>query len=114
MVQEMMLALLNKIPESYPYLHHPSVMKARVTGKQETGEWEEKLEITDEFGVRECVLKRKKYLYTIQILNAIDDADTVFPMIPAVSSRQEYSVGEIVAIGLLSGRLEPVILGVCE
>lgn len=114
MVQEMMQALLKKIPEKYPHLRHPAVMKARITGKQETGEWEEKLEVTDELGTRECVLKRKKYLYTIQVLDSVDNADAAFPMIPAVSSRQELAIGEIIAVGLLSGKPEPVILGVCE
>lgn len=114
MIQEMMRALLKKIPEEYPHLQHPAVMKARITGKREAGEWEEKLEVTDELGTRECVLKRKRYLYTIQVLNDSDNADVAFPMIPAVSSRQELSVGETIAVGFLFGKPEPVILGVCE
>lgn len=114
MVQEMMQAVLKKIPEVYPHLQYPPLKKARVTGKQESGEWEEKLEITDEFGTRECILKRKKYLYTIQVLDTADNADAAFPMIPTVSSREEFFVGEIITIGLLSGRPDPCILGVCE
>ncbi len=114
MIQEMMRALLKKIPEEYPHLQHPAVIKARITGRQEAGEWEEKLEVTDELGTRECVLKHKKYFYTIQVLNDMDNADAAFPMIPAVSSRQELNIGEVIAVGLLSGKPEPVILGVCE
>lgn len=114
MIQEMMQALLKKIPEKYPHLQHPAVMKARITRKQEAGEWEEKLEVTDELGTRKCVLKRKKYLYTIQVLNNADNADAAFPMIPAVNSRQELNIGDVIAVGLLAGKPEPVILGVCE
>ena len=114
MIQEMMRAMLKKIPEEYPHLQHPAVIKARITGRQEAGEWEEKLEVTDELGTRECVLKHKKYFYTIQVLNDMDNADAAFPMIPAVSSRQELNIGEVIAVGLLSVKPEPVILGVCE
>ena len=60
------------------------------------------------------MLKHKKYFYTIQVLNDMDNADAAFPMIPAVSSRQELNIGEVIAVGLLSGKPEPVILGVCE
>ncbi len=114
MVQEMMQALLKKIPEEYPHLQHPPLLKAQVTGRSEAGEWEEKLEITDELGTRESILKRKKYLYTIQVLDESNNTDTDFPVIPTVSSREEFFVGEIITIGLISGRPDPCILGVCE
>lgn len=114
MISELVQTILKKVPESYPHLQYPSVLRARVTGVSEDGEWEEKLEITDDNGTRDSTLRHKVYRYTLRIIDENANEASDFPAVPDVVSRMEIKIGETVAVALMSGRMEPYILGVCE
>lgn len=114
MISELMNAVLKKIPEKYPHMQHPQMLKAMVTGASEAGEWEEEVKVQDADGIRDCILVHKQYSYTLHIIDDSGNRDSSFPTIPSVVSRLQIHEGAIVAVGLLNGLPEPYILGECE
>jgi len=113
MISELMNAVLKKIPEKYPHMQYPQVLKAIVTGVSEAGAWEEELKLQDADGIRDCVLIHKKYSYTLQIIDDSGNRDALFPTIPSVVSSLQIPAGTVVAVGMMNGLPDPYILGEC-
>lgn len=113
MVEEMLNTLLAKIPEKYPHLKNPEILRGRIAKVSEGEEWEETIEIADTYGKRKCTLYRKTYRYSIRILDSAGNAHEDFPAVPDVYSREYYPPDSIVAVAMLGGRPEPFILGAC-
>lgn len=76
---------------AFPHLQYPAVMKARVTSMTKTGE--------------------RTWMYSIKPLHS-DLSDNSFPEIPGVKSHVEVEagVGGIVAVAMLYGQLDPIII----
>lgn len=84
-------AVKKLIDEEYPHLKYPAAIKARVTAMSK---------ISDEV-----------WLYNIRPVRN-DLSDLVFPEIPNIKSHVEVEagVGGIVAVALLYGSLDPIII----
>ena len=114
MIGEMVETLIRQIPEKYPHIRHPQVLRARVTGAEEDGQWEEPARIRDALGDREGTMIRKQYRYVVQIMDEQGNRDEDFPVIPSVMSRMYIPVGSMVAVALMQGVPDLYILGVCR
>ena len=91
MLEEMIKAVFNKqIAVKYPHLQHPAFMRAQVTAATPAGGWRR---------------------YNLRIFGKNGELDDSFPEIPNVYSKLYFEGGETVAIGLLYGELDPVIIG---
>lgn len=85
------VAVRKQLAVEYPHLELPAAMLAEVTQLQLTGD---------------------VYEYNLKILGKDGIPDTRFPEVPGVKSRVNVLVGSTVAVLLLYGDLNPII--VCE
>lgn len=84
-------AVKKLIDEEYPHLKHPAAVKARVTAMSKVSD--------------------KVWQYNVKLLRS-DLSDGGFPEIPNIKSHVEVEAGEggIVAVALLYGMFDPVII----
>lgn len=92
MIDELLKTGVSKVlSEDYPYLLHPAVMYAKVTGVQNGGSY---------------------FVYALKILDKNGNVDDSFAEIPNVWSTVSAKSGDTVAVALPYGELNPFILGV--
>lgn len=92
MIDELLKTGVSKaLSEDYPYLLHPAVMYAKVTGVQNGGSY---------------------FVYALKILDKNGEVDNGFAEIPGVKSKVQADNGGTVAVALPYGELNPFILGV--
>lgn len=91
MLEEFVKTVVRKMMKTeFSHLELPTAMYARITKRKEIGEG---------------------YEYNLKILDEDKRIDNSYPEIPRVRSKQGHEVGDIVAITMLYGKLNPYIIG---
>lgn len=93
------------IAAKLPHLKLPAVVTAMIT---EAVRLDETYTITSGQGY----MSAPYFEYALQIVDRFGNPDQNFPEIPGVRARLQVPVGAMVAVGLLGGELNPVLL--CE
>lgn len=83
-------ALRKQMKTEFPHLELPAAMYAKVTKRTELGGY---------------------YEYNLKILDEDKQIDENFPEIPHITSKQKYETGEVVAVLMLYGKMNPYIVG---
>lgn len=91
MLEEFVTTVIKKLMKTeFPHLEHPAAMYARVTKRTELGGY---------------------YEYNLKILDKDKQVDSRFPELPRIRSKQGHEVGDVVAVAMLYGELNPYIVG---
>lgn len=96
-----------------PHLKLPAVVLASVVTVRELPEtFEQKVVYDDETGIsRTGRITSHWQEYTLTVLDRFGNPDESFPPLPRVRSEKQFPAGSKVAVGLLYGELNPVIIG---
>lgn len=115
MLKEAVRIIMKKIIASdYPHLKLPAVMFAKVTSVQKRDTYDmEDIVITDESLSRtfQAHITCGCYEYRLTIIDRFGNADSDFPALPEIKSKEQFQVGAVVAVAFAYGDIDPVILG---
>lgn len=117
MLENMIRGVMDrKIGEEYPQAQLPSVMLAQVSAVSDSGNIKEEhrqvqVELEDGPRTVEAVIRKKGYVYSLRIIGRDGEPDSRYPVIPGVRSLIQTAPGDIVAVAMLYGALDPYIIG---
>lgn len=116
MIEEFVKTVMSKnLKETMPHLEQPTIVYAKVTRAKELST-EYKIEMKHrkkDSGTDEDYIYTGKWQeYNLKVLDRDGNVDENFPELPSVKSKEQIKTGGKVAVGLLYGELNPVIL--CE
>lgn len=116
MIEEFVKTVMSKnLKETMPHLEQPPIVYAKVTKVKELP-LEYQIEMkhrrknggTDE----DYIYTGKWQEYNLKVLDRDGNIDENFPELPSVKSKEQINAGSKIAVGLIYGELNPVIL--CE
>lgn len=114
MIDELAGAIIKRTSERYPHIANPTVMKAKITSiKKMSKEYKQHYRLKDISSGEEkdYEITCNYYLYGIRVIDSSGTVLSSYPAIPNIESRQEYEIGNIVAIAFTGEGSDAVIVG---
>ena len=114
MIDELIKSIISEVKTEYPQIEVPGAMRAVISSAQKSGDtYKRTIFLTDKQsgGKREYELEEEGYIYSVRVIDNNGNSLEKYPVIPGITSKEEYEVGNIVTVVFTGGELVGTIVG---